>query len=172
MGVDVLVADERMYILGLQQGFPGKDIKKHFTALNINSRPLEGNSNQNTLRFVTSPAAGWRALVDFHIASTLGAKGQCLQSLTLKRVTPGSKPSWLKPEPQETPEPTGSADPGPDTIIMSVTLAQITLAVDRGTGVATLSSGAVAGINGGDSATLPTGAVAEDARTGAPRGKT
>ena len=37
-------------------------------------------------------AAGWRALVDMYSASTLGAKVQCLQSLTSRRVKPGSNP--------------------------------------------------------------------------------
>ena len=37
-------------------------------------------------------AAGWRALVDTYSASTLGAKVQCLQSLTSRRVKPGSNP--------------------------------------------------------------------------------
>ena len=36
--------------------------------------------------------AGWRALVDSYSASTLGAKVQCLQSLTPRHVKPGSNP--------------------------------------------------------------------------------
>ena len=91
-GVDVPVADEEMSVSALQRAFPGEDIQKHFVAWNILSRALEGSTDRDTLRHSTSPAAGWRALVEAHTASTLGAKVQCLQSITSRRVKPGANP--------------------------------------------------------------------------------
>ena len=44
------------------------------------------------MRVQRGNAAGWRALVDTYSAYTFGAKVQCLQSLTSRRVKPGSKP--------------------------------------------------------------------------------
>ena len=81
-GVDVPVADETMSIAALQEAFPHENIQKHFIVWNILSRAIASNGDRDTLRHVSSPAAGWRALVDTYSASTLGAKVQCLQSLT------------------------------------------------------------------------------------------
>lgn len=88
-GADILIPDEGMPFLAFQQAFPAEDIQKNFIAWNILSRVLEGSSDQNTLRDVTLPAARWRALVDTHNASTLGANIQCLQSIASNRVKPG-----------------------------------------------------------------------------------
>ena len=71
--VDVPVTDEGMSVPALQQAFPAEDIEKHFIAWNILSRALEGSSDRDTPRHATSPAARWRALVDTHTASALGA---------------------------------------------------------------------------------------------------
>ena len=81
-GVDVSVADETMSIAALQEAFPHENIQKHFIAWNILSRAIASNGDRDTLRHASSPAAGRRALVDTYSASTLGAKVQCLQSLT------------------------------------------------------------------------------------------
>ena len=81
-----------MSVSALQRAFPDEDIQKHFVAWNILSRALEGSTDRDTLRHSTSPAAGWRALVEAHTASTLGAKVQCLQSITSRRVKPGANP--------------------------------------------------------------------------------
>ena len=91
-GVDVPVADETMSITALQEAFPHEIIQKHFIAWNILSRAIASNEDRDTLRHASSPAAGWRALVDAYSASTLGAEVQCLQSLTSRRVKPGSNP--------------------------------------------------------------------------------
>ena len=48
------------------------------------------NGDRDTLRHAFSPTAGWRALVDTYSASTLGAKVQCLQSLTSRCDKPGA----------------------------------------------------------------------------------
>ena len=91
-GVDVPVADETMPIAALQEAFPHENKQKHFIAWNILSRLIVSNGDHDTLRHASSPAAGWRALVDTYSASTLGAKVQCLQSLTSRRVEPGANP--------------------------------------------------------------------------------
>ena len=91
-GVDVPVADETMSIAALQEAFPRENIQKHFIAWNILSRAIACNEDRDTLRHASSPAAGWRALVDTYSASTLGAKVRCFQSLTSWRVKPGSNP--------------------------------------------------------------------------------
>ena len=91
-GVDVPVTDETMFIAALQEAFPRENIQKHFIAWNILSRAIACNEDRDTLRHASSPAAGWRALVDTYSASTLGAKVQCLQSLTSRRVKPVSNP--------------------------------------------------------------------------------
>ena len=96
-GVDVPVADETMSIAALQEAFPHENIQKHFIAWNILSRAILSRANfitgdRDTLRHASSPAAGWRALVDTYSASTLGAKVQCLQSLTSRRIKPGANP--------------------------------------------------------------------------------
>ena len=91
-GVDVPVADEAMSIAALQEAFPHENIQKHFIAWNILSRAIVSNGDRDTLRHASSPAAGWRALVDTYSTSTLGAEVQCLQSLTSRRVKPGSNP--------------------------------------------------------------------------------
>ena len=91
-GVDVPVADETMSIVALQEAFPHENMQKHFIAWNILSRTISSNGDHDTLRHVSSPAAGWRALVDTYSVSTLGAKVQCLQSLTSRRVKPGANP--------------------------------------------------------------------------------
>ena len=90
--VDVPDADEGMSVSASHQAFPGEDIQKHLKAWNILSRALEGSTDRDTLRHTTSPAAGWRAQVDTHTASTLGAKVQCLQSITSTRVKQGANP--------------------------------------------------------------------------------
>ena len=51
------------------------------------------NTDRDILRHASSPAAEWRALVDTYRASTFGAKVQCLQSLTSRRVKPGANPT-------------------------------------------------------------------------------
>ena len=91
-GVDVPVTDETMPIAALQEAFPHENIQKHLIAWNILSRTIASNGDRDTLRHASSPAAGWRALVDTYSASTLGAKAQCLQSLTSRRVKPGANP--------------------------------------------------------------------------------
>ena len=90
--VDVPVADETMSITDLQDAFPHENIQKHFIAWNILSQAIVSNGDRDTLRHASSPAAGWRALVDTYSASTLGAQVQCLQSLTSRRVKPGANP--------------------------------------------------------------------------------
>ena len=50
------------------------------------------NGDRDTLRHAFSPAAGWCALDDTYSASTLGAKVQCFQSLTSRRVKAGANP--------------------------------------------------------------------------------
>ena len=62
------------------------------TIRNILSRAIVSNGDRDTLPHASSPAAGWRALVDTYSASTLGAKVQFLQSLTSRRVKPGANP--------------------------------------------------------------------------------
>ena len=89
-GVDVPVADETMSIAALQEAFSHENIQKHFIAWNILSRAIASNGDRDTLRHASSPAAGWRALVDTYSASTLGAKVQCLQPLTSRRVKPSA----------------------------------------------------------------------------------
>ena len=91
-GVEVPVADEMMSIAALQDAFPHENIQKHFITWNILSRAIARNGDRDTLRHASSPAAEWRALVNTYSASTLGAKVQCLQSLTSRRVKPGSNP--------------------------------------------------------------------------------
>ena len=92
-GVDVPVADKMVSIATLQETFPRVNVhNKHFIAWNIFSRAIANNGDQDTLRHAFSPAAGWRALVDTYSASSLGAKVQCLQSLTSRRVKPGANP--------------------------------------------------------------------------------
>ena len=91
-GVDVPVADETMPIAALQEAFPHENIQKHFIAWNVLSRAIACNEDRDTLRHASSPAAGWRALVDTYSASTLRAKVQCLESLTSRRVKPGANP--------------------------------------------------------------------------------
>ena len=91
-GVDVPVADETMSIAALQEAFPHENIQKFFNAWNILSRAIANNGDRATLRHASSPASGWRALVDTYSASTLGAKVQCLQSLASRRVKPGANP--------------------------------------------------------------------------------
>ena len=91
-GVDVPVADETMSIAALQEVFPHENIQKHFIAWKILSRAIVSNGDRDTLRHASSPAAGWRAPVDTYSASTLGAKVQCLQSRTPRRVKPGANP--------------------------------------------------------------------------------
>ena len=91
-GVDVPVADETMSITALQEAFPHENIQKHFIAWNILSRAIASNGDHDTLRHASPPAAGWRALVDTYSASNLGAKVQCLQSLTSRRIKPGANP--------------------------------------------------------------------------------
>ena len=59
---------------------------------NIISRDIADNGDRDILCHASSSAAGWRALVDTYSASTLGAKVQCLQSLTSRRVKPGANP--------------------------------------------------------------------------------
>lgn len=88
----VPVADEEMPIPSLREAFPADDIRKHFIAWIILSRAFEGTGDRYTLRHITSPAAGWHALVDTYSVSTLGAKVQCLQPLTPQRVKPGTNP--------------------------------------------------------------------------------
>ena len=61
-------------------------------AWNILSRAIANNGDRDTLRHAFSSAAGWRALVDTYSEYTLGAKVQCLQSLTSRRVKPGANP--------------------------------------------------------------------------------
>ncbi|CAM9346124.1 unnamed protein product, partial [Ascophyllum nodosum] len=73
-GVDVPVADETMSIAALQEAFPHENIQKHFIAWNILSRAIVSNGDRDTLRHASSPAAGWRALVDTYSASTHGAE--------------------------------------------------------------------------------------------------
>ena len=90
--VDVPVADETMAIAALHEAFPHENIQKHFIAWNIFSRAIANNGDRDTLRHASSPAAGWRGLVDTYSASTLGAKVQRLQSLTSRRVKPGANP--------------------------------------------------------------------------------
>ena len=63
-----------------------------FRRLEHISRAIANNGDCDTLRHAFSSAAGWRALVDTYSASTLGAKVQCLQSLTSRRVKPGANP--------------------------------------------------------------------------------
>lgn len=75
------------------------------------------------------------------------------------------------PEPLETLEPTGSADPGPDTMVTGMALSHEALALYRGASVVTLPPGTVAGINGGDYTALFTGATA-GAGAGVRGGKT
>ena len=53
---------------------------------------MANNGDRDTWRHASSPAAGWRALVDTYSESTLGDKVQCLQSLTSRRVIPGDNP--------------------------------------------------------------------------------
>ena len=79
-GVDVPVTDKTMYIAALQEeAFPHENVqKKHFIAWNILSRTVADNGDRNTLRLASSPAAGWRALVNTYSASTLVAKVQGL----------------------------------------------------------------------------------------------
>ena len=89
-GVDVPVADETMSIAALQEAFSHENIQKHFIAWNILSRAIASNGDRDTLRHASSPAAGWRALVDTYSVSTLGAKVQCLQPLTSRRVKPSA----------------------------------------------------------------------------------
>ena len=91
-GVDVLVADETMSIAALQKAFFHESVQKHFIAWNILSRAIAKNGDRDTLRHAFLPAAGWHALVNTYSASTLGAKVQCLQSLTSRRVKPGANP--------------------------------------------------------------------------------
>ena len=81
-----------MSIAALQEAFPYENVQKHFIAWNIISRAIANNGDHDTLRHTFSPAAGWRALVDTYSVSTLGAKVQCLQSLTSRRVKPGASP--------------------------------------------------------------------------------
>ena len=50
------------------------------------------NGDSGPVPFQRGNTAGWRALVDTYSASTLGVKVQCLQSLTSRRVKPGSNP--------------------------------------------------------------------------------
>ena len=91
-GVDVPVADEAMSIAALQEAFPRESVQNCFITSNILSRAIADNGNRDILRHASSPAVGWRALVDTYSASTLGAKVQCLQSLTSRRVKPGANP--------------------------------------------------------------------------------
>ena len=51
------------------------------------------NGDSGAVPVQSENAAGWRALVVTYNASTLGAKVQCLQSLTSIRVKPGANPS-------------------------------------------------------------------------------
>ena len=88
--VDVPVADKTMSIAALQEAFPHENIQKHIIAWNILSRAIANNRDRDTSHHASSPAVGWRALVDTYSASTLGAKVQCLQSLTSRRVKPGA----------------------------------------------------------------------------------
>ena len=81
-----------MSIAALQEAFPHENTQKHFIAWNILSRAIASNRDRDTLRHASSPAAGWRALVGTYSASTLGAKVQCLQTLTSRRVKPGPNP--------------------------------------------------------------------------------
>ena len=89
-GVDVLVADETRSIAALREVFPHENLKNNLIAWNIMSRAIADNANRYTLRH--APASEWRALVDTFSASTLGAKVQCTQLLTSKRVKPGANP--------------------------------------------------------------------------------
>ena len=89
-GVDVPV--EKTSIAALQEAFPHENIQKHFIAWNILSRSISSDEDLDTLRHASSPAAGWRALLDTYSVSTLGAEVQCLRSLTSTRVKPGSNP--------------------------------------------------------------------------------
>ena len=89
-GVDVPV--EKTSIAALQEAFPHENIQKHFIAWNILSRSIASDEDLDTLRHASSSAAGWRALLDTYSVSTLGAEVQCLQSLTSRRVKPGSNP--------------------------------------------------------------------------------
>lgn len=57
-GVDVPISDKAVSNPTLQQDSPGEDFKTYSIAWNIFSRALEGNSYRDTLRHVTSPAAG------------------------------------------------------------------------------------------------------------------
>ena len=70
-GVDVPVADKTMSIAALQEAFPRENIQKHLIAWNILSRAIACNEDRDTLRHASSPAAGWRALVDTYIARLL-----------------------------------------------------------------------------------------------------
>ena len=90
--VDVPVADETMSTTALQEAFPHENIQKHFVSWSILSWAIVSNGDRDTLRHAPSPAAGWRALVDTYSTSTLGAKVQCLHSLTSRRVKPGANP--------------------------------------------------------------------------------
>ena len=90
--MDVPVADETMSIAALQEAFPHENVQKHFIAWNILSRAIANNGDRDALRHASSPAAGWRALVDTYSASTLGVKVRCLQSLTPRSVKPGANP--------------------------------------------------------------------------------
>ena len=89
--VDVSVADEMMSIAALQEVFPRDDVQKSI-AWTILSRAIVDYGDRDTVRHASSPAGGWRALVDMYRASTLGAKVQCPQSLTSRRVKPGINP--------------------------------------------------------------------------------
>ena len=91
-GVDVPVADEKISTAALREAFPQENVQKHFIAWNILSRTITNNGDRDTLRYASSLAAEWGALVDTCSASTLGAKVQCLQSLTSRRVKPGANP--------------------------------------------------------------------------------
>ena len=94
-GVDVPVADETMSIAAIQEACPHEKVQKHSIAWNILSRAIVNNRDRDALRHAFSPAAGWRALVDTYSASTLGAKVQCLQSLTSRRVKSGANPALV-----------------------------------------------------------------------------
>ena len=79
-------------IFFMQEASPHENIQKHSIAWNILPQAIASNGDRDTLRYASSPVAGWRALVDTYSASTLGAKVQCLQSLTSRRVKPGTNP--------------------------------------------------------------------------------
>ena len=70
-GVDVPVADETISIVALQEAFPHENVQKDFIAWNILLRAIANKGDRDTLRHASSPAAGWRALVDTYSAYML-----------------------------------------------------------------------------------------------------